>query len=200
MAKTQGESMQVEVIPASAERWNDLEALFGAKGAYANCWCMFWRLRRTDFSALKGEGRRLALRDLTCNNQVPGVLAYADGTAVGWCSISPRQQYAALENSRILKRIDDQPVWSIVCFFVAKGYRGKGVMHQLLRGAVDYARQRGASIVEAYPIDLQAPKLSGQTLKGCGGYMGIASVFRAMGFEDVKRVSDTQVIMRLTLR
>jgi GNAT superfamily N-acetyltransferase len=186
----------VEVVPATAERWADLETLFGKNGACAGCWCMFWRLSRADYKRQQGEGNKVVLRELTLGNQVPGVLATVDGRPAGWCSVGPRETYAALERSRTLKRVDDQPVWSIVCFFVARPHRRGGLMTELLRGAVEYARQQGARIVEAYPIDTQAPKLAGQKLTPLGGYMGIASAFRALGFVEVGRASETQLILR----
>jgi GNAT superfamily N-acetyltransferase len=137
---------------------------------------------------------------MTLKNEVPGVLAYDQAQAVGWCSVSPRQHFLALENSRILKRMDDLPVWSVVCFFVAKSHRGRGVALALLRGAVQYARDHNAQILEGYPIDLQSPKLAGQKLTGCSGYMGIASVFREVGFVEAGRASETQLIMRYTVQ
>lgn len=188
----------IEVVPATAERWDDLEALFGRSGAAGGCWCMFWRLDRANFKKMKGEGTRGVLKAMTLNNEVPGVLAYDGSRAVGWCSIGPREDFAALENSRLLKRIDDQPVWSIVCFFVSKDYRGQGVSRALLAGAVQYALSKGAAIVESYPIDLQSELLAGQRLTGYSGYMGIASVFRSLGFVECARVSGTQRIMRYT--
>jgi hypothetical protein len=200
MAKAQRKTSKLDVYPATAERWHDLERLFGPKGAYAGCWCMFWRLERSDFKQLKGEGTKAVLKDLTCHDQVPGVLAYADGQPVGWCSIGPRQTYTALENSRILKRLDDQPVWSVVCFFVDKAHRQHGAMLDLLRGAVKYAKSQGAQVVEGYPIDMQTPKLAGQKLSSYAGYMGIASVFRALGFVEAGRASETQLIMRYTVK
>lgn len=150
MAKTSTtqENFEVEVYPATAERWEDLEALFGPKGAYSGCWCMFWRLSRADFNKLGGEGRKAVLHELTSRNEVAGVLAYIDGKPIGWCSIGPREDYAALEKSRILKRVDDAPVWSVVCFFVAKGFRKRGIMSALLRGAVRYAEENGAQVIE----------------------------------------------------
>ena len=190
------ETQDVKVYPATAERWGDLELLFGPRSAYSGCWCMFWRLRRSDFNNLQGEGRKAVLKDLTMNNEVPGVLAYLDGLPIGWCSIGPRQDFAALENSRILKRVDDVPVWSIVCFFVAKPYRKNGIMSKLLHGAVDYAVQHGARVVEGYPIDMTAHKLVGQTLTGYSGFMGIASAFEEAGFIKSGEASETQLIMR----
>ena len=187
---------RVELFPATAERWNDLETLFGKHGASEDCWCMFWRLRRKDFYHLNGDGRKAALRGMTLVNKTIGLLAYVNGQVAGWCSVAPREQYIALEYSRKIKPIDDKPVWIIMCFFVNKAYRFQGMMEALVHGAVDYARQNGANIVEAYPIDLQSTVLSGHKLTGDGGFMGIASIFRREGFVEVGRVSETQLIMR----
>lgn len=200
MPKRLQERTKVKVFPATAERWKDIQLLFGEKGAYAGCWCMFWRLDRADFKKMKGEGTKAVLKGMTFNNDVAGLLAYVDGKPIGWCSISPRKDYAALENSRILKRVDDKPVWSIVCFFVAKPFRSKGIMSELLRGAVKYAEQKGAKIIEGYPIDMQTDKLAGQKLNSYSGYMGIASVFRDAGFVKVADASETQLIMRYTVK
>lgn len=200
MPKRLQESVDVEVYPATAERWKDIVSLFGAKGAYAGCWCMFWRLDRADFKKMKGEGTKAVLQGMTANNDVAGLLVYVDGEPIGWCSIGPRKDYVALENSRILKRIDDEPVWSVVCFFVAKPFRSKGIMSELLRGAVKYAEGKGAKIIEGYPIDMQTDKLAGQKLNSYSGYMGIASIFRAAGFVKVADASETQRIMRYTVK
>jgi len=196
---TSDELNGVKVYPATSERWKDIETLFGTKGAYGGCWCMFWRLNRADFNQMKGEDRKAVLQDMTSRNEVAGVLAYADGQPIGWCSIGPREDYAALENSRILKRVDDTPVWSVVCFFIAKGFRRKGVLSNLLRGAIQYAEDQGARVIEGYPIDMQTQKLAGKTLTGYSGFMGIASAFREAGFVKVQEVSETQQIMRYTI-
>jgi GNAT superfamily N-acetyltransferase len=160
---------------------------------------MYWRLERADFKALQGNGTKAVLKEMTCQNKIPGLLAYVEGQPVGWCSLGPRQEYLALENSRILKRIDDAQVWSIVCFYIARSYRKTGIMQAMLQAAVEYARQQGAGIVEGYPVDLLSPQLVGKKLKSFFGYMGIASVFRKVGFVEVGRASDTQLIMRYTL-
>jgi GNAT superfamily N-acetyltransferase len=193
-------NFEVKVFPATAERWKDLEALFGPNGAYSGCWCMYWRLKRADFSKMKAESRKALLKNMTSNNEVPGLLAYIDDQPIGWCSIGPREDYASLEKSRTLKRIDATPVWSIVCFFVAKPFRNKGILSRLLHGAVNYAEQQGARVIEGYPIDMQTHKLAGQTLKGCSGYMGIASIFREAGFVKVAEANETQLIMRFTVK
>ena len=197
---TSPELLDIEIYPVTAERWNDLETLFGPKGAYSGCWCMFWRLNRADFNKMKGEDRKAVLRDMTSKNQVAGVLAYIKEQPIGWCSIGPRENYAALENSRVLKRVDDIPVWSIVCFFIAKGFRRKGVLSTLLRGAITYAEEQGAGVIEGYPIDMQTQELAGKTLTGYSGFMGIASAFRDAGFVKVGEASETQLIMRYTVK
>jgi GNAT superfamily N-acetyltransferase len=187
------ESLAPEALafhPVTTERWADLEALFSERGACANCWCMFWRLERTILKQLRGPGNKEQMRGLLEAGEVPGLLAYADGKAVAWCSIGPRDAFRGLDNSRLLRRIDETPVWAVTCFYVARPFRRRGVMLPLLRAALAYAAAEGAEIVEGYPVDLD------ERLTGFGGYMGIASVFRRAGFEEVRRASPTQPIMR----
>jgi GNAT superfamily N-acetyltransferase len=182
--------------PVTSDRWPDLEGLFGKNGANAGCWCMFWRLERAMFMKTKGEANRQILKQIVEADEQPGILAYDGDHAVAWCAIAPRERLLALENSRILKRIDDRPVWSITCFFVTKEARGQGIMEPLVRAAVQHAKAHAGNIVEAYPIDMQSPKLAGQRFGNYSGYMGVASIFRTLGFEEVGRASETQLIMR----
>jgi hypothetical protein len=189
-----------QFFPVMPEHWSDLENLFGKNGANAGCWCMFWRLERSMFKKTRGEGNRQILEQIVEADEQPGILAYEGTQAVGWCGIAPREKLIALENSRILKRVDDQPVWSITCFFVTKEARRQGMMESLIEGAVEHAQSNGAQIVEAYPIDMQSPKLLGQTFNSYSGYMGVASAFRAVGFEQVGQASETQLIMRLKVK
>ncbi len=191
--------MKYQVHPVTADRWPDLEALFGPKGGYGGCWCMARRVKRTEFSQLGSEGRKAELQHLTRCDHAPGILAYQDDAPVGWCSVGPREEFAALKVPRSLKQVDGQPVWSIVCFFVAQTARRSGLMAGLLRGAVAYAQQHGAHIVEGYPMDMQALSLVGKNLTGYSGFTGIASVFRDAGFVEVGRASETQLIMRYTI-
>jgi GNAT superfamily N-acetyltransferase len=114
---------------------------------------MWWRLKRSEFERQKSQGNKKALKKIVASGQVPGILAYAEGEPIGWCSLAPREDYAALERSRVLKRVDDEPVWSVVCFFIARPFRRQGVMAQLLATAVEYAREHGAKIVEGYPVE-----------------------------------------------
>ncbi len=185
----------VAIHPATRERWRDLETLFGQHGAYGGCWCMWWRLTRSEFNRNAGEGNRLALKALVDSGLVPGLVAYADGQPIAWCSVGPRETFPALERSRTLKRVDHQPVWSIVCFFIAKPFRRQGLMAELLAAAVRYAADNGAGIVEGYPVE---PKESG--LRNYEGYTGVVSAYRRAGFVEVLRRSQDQPIMRCFVR
>jgi GNAT superfamily N-acetyltransferase len=177
----------------TAKNWCDLETLFGPKGACAGCWCMYWRLRRSVWEQHKGEKNRRALHTIMESGDPTGVLAYDGEKPVGWCAVAPRQDFVTLENSRILKPVDDQAVWSVPCFFVAKDYRRCGATAQLLQGAVEYAQKRGAKIVEGYPND---PK--GQ-MADAFAWTGIASAFKKAEFVEVARRSKTRPIMRKSL-
>lgn len=154
---------------------------------------MWWRLTRTEFYRQAGEANKLAMHDLVATGETTGILAYADGEAVGWCSVAPRERFASLERSRTLKRLDDQPVWSIVCFFVAKSYRRLGVAEALVRAAIDFVAQQGGRMVEAYPSQEREGVPSGS------GYMGSVSTFAKVGFVACAQPSAAKVIMRYTM-
>jgi len=181
----------LEFYPLTVARWADLEKLFGSHGACGGCWCMWWRLKRSEFDLLKGEGNRIAFKQIVNSGEVPGILAYAGGHPIAWCAVAPREAYSALERSRTLKRVDDKPVWSVVCFFVAKSFRGKGVTGKLLKAALEYVRKQGGTIVEAYPVD---PKKG--RVPDVYAYTGLASTFLKAGFVEVLRRSETRPIMR----
>jgi GNAT superfamily N-acetyltransferase len=153
---------------------------------------MWWRLSRAEFGRQSAAERRAGLKGLVDSGQVPGILAYAGGEPIAWVSVGPRETFPPLERSRTLKRADEQPVWSIVCFFVAKPHRGQGLMVRLLQGAVAYAASQGARIVEGYPVDPGEARVD----SGSEGFMGLASAFRQAGFVEVGRPSKRQVIMR----
>lgn len=181
----------LEVIPVTPDHWQDLETLFGKNGAYGGCWCMWWRVTRFQFEKQAGQGNKDALKAIVDSGEVPGILAYASGQPIAWCSVAPRETFPSLERSRTLKRVDDQTVWSIVCFYVAKPYRRKGLMVELLQAAIDYARQRGAKIVEGYPIE---PKQD--NLPPVSTFTGILPAFQEVGFVEVARRSEKRPIMR----
>lgn len=184
-------SLVLEFHPLTADRWSDFEELFGDHGAYGGCWCMWWRSTRREFAERQGEGNRQAMKAIVESGQVPGILAYYKGKPVGWCSVAPRESYGSLERSPVLKRLDDEPVWSIVCFFVAKDYRGKGVAEELVRGAVEYVRSQGGKVVEAYPT---VPR--GGRLSPVSSYMGLPEMFERVDFVKCAHPSKRKVVMR----
>lgn len=180
--------------PLTPDRWSDFEALFGPKGACAGCWCMWWRLPRRDWVAGKGEGNRRALRALVEGGQVPGVLAYEAGAPVGWVAIEPRERYPRFLASRTLKPVDERPVWSITCFYVARSHRGRGLQAALVDAAVAHVHRAGGRLVEAYPVDSSA------SLGDAFLYTGSAGTFERRGFREVARRSPTRPIVRKALR
>jgi GNAT superfamily N-acetyltransferase len=155
---------------------------------------MWWRLTRAQFDEQKGEANRNALKQIVANGEVPGILAYDKGEPVAWCSVAPRETYGSLERSRTLKRIDDKPVWSVVCFFAAKPYRNKGLTVKLLHAAIEYVKTKGAKIVEGYPVDPKKGRLPDPFV-----YTGLLHSFLKAGFTEVFRSSKTRVIMRHTI-
>jgi GNAT superfamily N-acetyltransferase len=183
--------MRTEIHPLTPERWRDFERLFGPRGAYGGCWCMYWRVARSAFKDGQGAGNRRAMREIVDSGEVPGVLAYRDGDPVGWCSIAPRADFASLNRSRTLKPLDEQPVWSIVCFYVDPRHRGEGLVAELIDGAVEWARSQGAKIVEAYPT---VPR--GRTLPPVSSYMGLPVHFQRAGFTEAARPSAAKAVMR----
>ncbi len=193
-ARAPARAPKLEVHPLTADRWPDLERLFGPRGACAGCWCMWWRIPRTQWKAEKGEGNRRGLERYVRAGNVPGLLAYDGGAPVGWVAIEPREAYPSLERSRTLARVDERPVWSITCFFVARSHRRRGVTGALVQEAIRHARARGARIVEAYPVDSRRP------LADAWIYTGAASTFRRLGFREAARRSPTRPIVRKALR
>ncbi len=155
---------------------------------------MWWRLKRSEFEQRKGAKNQRAMKKIVESGEVPGILAYADGHPVGWCAAGPRESYPVLQRSRTLKPIDDQPVWSITCFFIARPYRRRGVSGELLKAAVAHARKQGAHIIEGYPVE---PK-KGQ-IPDAFAWIGLPSAFHRAGFVEVLRRSPTRPIMRCTV-
>ncbi len=184
--------MGLEIHPVSAERWDDLERLFGPRGAWGGCWCMFPILPTREFDAGAGEGNRAAMRSLAATwDPAPGLLGYRDGEPVGWVATGPRERYGRIQRSWVTKPVDAVPVWSVVCFVIAKGHRSTGVATELLAAAVDRARRHGAPAVEGYAKD-------GRT-EDAFAWMGPVSLFRKAGFTEIARRSPTRPIMRLEL-
>ena len=191
MKTKQANSIKLEFHPVTKKRWPDFETLFGAKGACGGCWCMLWRLTRKEFEQQKGEANRQAMKNIVDSGEIPGLLAYSEKQPVAWCSVAPRKSFPALERSRVLKKVDDKPVWSISCFFIHKDFRKQGLSVRILEAAVDYVKKQGGKIVEGYPVE---PK-KGKTAD-VFAWTGLASFFKKAGFVECERRSETRPIMR----
>lgn len=178
---------EFECRPITTANLVDLDRFSSEHGKFRYCSCMRWRMTSSQYRSSTKESRVATLADLVRQGQPVGVLAYEDHHPVGWCSIAPRETYGAIERFRALPRIDDEPVWSVVCFFVDRLRRGQGLTLALLRAAVDYAHAQGARVVEGYPVE-PGPRLY--------TYMGAPSTFRAAGFSDVTTPGSTRVVMR----
>lgn len=183
--------MAFEAHPVTKERWPDVVELFD-RAIVRTCFCMFYRKTGTDTGV--GAENRTAMHALVKRGTVPGLIGYMDGVPVAWVSLGPREDYARLRRSPVMKPVDDRPVWSIVCFFVAPGHRGRGLSARMLRAAVDYARSRGARLVEAYPVD----KLERSHVDFM--FFGAKSMYDRAGFREVARRRPTRPVVRKALR
>jgi GNAT superfamily N-acetyltransferase len=156
---------------------------------------MLWRLKRSEWERQKGEANRTALKRIVDSGEVPGIMAYSKGRPIGWCSVAPREAFPALERSRVLKRVDDTAVWSVVCFFIARPFRQRGVSVQLLEAAIEYVRKKRGVAVEGYPFEPRKGELPGAFV-----WTGLAGAFRKAGFTEVARRSATRPVMRYVIR
>ena len=178
--------------PLTPDTWSDFETLFGPKGACGGCWCMTWRLPRKEYTQQKGEGNRQAMQGLVAGGSPVGVLAYDEsGRAAGWCAVAPRSDIYYLQTTRTLKTVDDQPVWSITCFFVAKDQRGLGLSKFLIGAAEEYVRSQGGTIMEAYPLVPQKT-----SIPDAFAWTGLPSPFEKAGYEAVPTKSESRLVMR----
>ena len=188
----------IEIRPLTPDRWPDVTALFDEGGDPKTCSCMFWRVRSKDWSFANGAEARTGFHELVAANRdpAPGLLAYADGRAVAWVSVAPRTDYERLTHSRVRPAIDDRPVWSIVCFVVSRSARGQGLTTRLLDAAMDYAIERGAPALEAYPVAVGEGRIPAAV-----GYTGLLSTFLAAGFEVVHEIdSPAATVQRVIVR
>ena len=195
---------QLEILPLTPERLPDLAELFGQGGDPKWCWCSFYRLRGVDFrTATPASNRSVlerAVETTAAEGRAPGLVAYRDGKAVGWVSLGPRDDYERLRHSRVLAPIDDRPVWSVVCFVVARQARGQGIAAALLDAAVGYAREHGATLLESYPVETDGARVS-----AANAYKGTVRMFERAGFEIAERrqanaTSAPRPIMRRAVR
>ena len=176
--------------PLKRNLWTDFEELFGPRGACAGCWCMFWKLRGKAFDEVRGYETRQMHKSIVDFGVATGLLAYLHGEVAGWVAVEPRSAYERLAHSRVLKPVDEQPVWSVTCFFVAKRFRRQGITVELLKAAVGHVKAQGGRIVEGYPVETTG------TMPAPFIYTGTASAFQQAGFQEVARRSPTRPIFR----
>jgi len=176
--------------PVTSARWDDLAALFAANGNPNYCWCQRWRLPSGEYAMLSTAERRAKLLKQVEDDVPIGLLAYQDGEPVGWCSVAPRETYQAVERSRVIARGEGEDVWSIVCLFIARTARGKGLTGELLEAAARYARENGASTVEGYPVLDR-----GKSYR----WMGSERAFKSASFVRAGEPSNGRVTMRRLL-
>lgn len=189
-------STRLIVRPLTPARWPDLEAIFNAKGCSVarGCWCMFYRRTgeiETAAGTTRAQRNRADLLTLVEAGQTPGLIGYRGKTPVGWVSLGPRENYVKLKRSPVMKPVDDQPVWSIICFVVPAQYRGEGVARALLDGAIAYAKKKGATLLEAYPVDKRG-RANDDSM-----WFGAKSMYDAAGFNEVARRKPHRPVMRL---
>jgi GNAT superfamily N-acetyltransferase len=187
-------SPNLQFLPVTKDRWPDFETLFGERGACGGCWCMLWRLTRKAFESQKGAGNRKAMKAIIKSGEIPGILAFMQDQPVGWCSVAPRERYPSLGRSRILKPLDDLPVWSITCLFVPKPYRRTGISTRMITAAVEHVQKMGGTIVEAYPVEPNKDKMP-----DAFAWTGLASAYLRAGFVECARRSETRPIMRYVI-
>jgi GNAT superfamily N-acetyltransferase len=171
------------------KRWGDLERLFQSRGGPKNCWCMVWRTTAEERRQKGGAVRKAMLKQRVEDDVPVGILGYLNDEPVTWCAVAPRTTFLRLGGPEEPDE-DPEKVWSIVCFFVSRPLRGKGVTAQLIESAVEHAKRHGATVVEAYPVDPDSPSYR---------FMGYISSFKAAGFHEVGRTGIRRHILRKTL-
>ena len=172
----------LRIEPATPERWDDVVALFGPNGAYANCWCTWWMWRSAEWDRRRAAERRTELQRRVEAGEQPGLLAYDGPEAIGWCAVAPRERYDRLDNprARTYRRLDDRPSWVVTCFFVRRDRRAEGVATALLAAVAEFVAAQGGTLMEAYPTE--HPEQGPAAM-----YTGTVPMFTAAGFTEVAR-------------
>jgi predicted GNAT family acetyltransferase len=193
--------MPLKFRPLTPDRWPDLVELFGPeRGANSGCWCMWPRIPRSEWNTLGKDGRKRRFSSVVKKGPPPGLLAYEGDEAVGWVAVGPRpsvMRFNTGRNSRPLEELtgpDPERTFAITCFYIRTGHRKQGLMQKLARAAAEHARKQGAAAVEACAIEPDRP------LQWGDGFVGLATVFRRLGFDEVARRSPKRPLMRLDFR
>ena len=192
--KTQDDS--IRVVPVSAERWPDVEAVFGTRGDPSWCFCQFFLTTGRSYEE-SADRNREALCAQVAQQPPPGLLAYEGPEPVGWVQVGPRASFPRITTNRTTASLDSDGVWRCTCFVVRVGHRRQGVARALLAGAIDYARNQGATQLEAHPVDVAA---KGGKVPSPNLYHGALSMFADEGFVEVLRTRPDRPVVRLSLR
>ncbi|HEX2404739.1 MAG TPA: GNAT family N-acetyltransferase [Acidimicrobiia bacterium] len=176
--------------PLTPDRLGDMEVVFGDRGVARSCFCMYWRRPAGGFGDKRDNRDRFA--DVAAQGRPAGLIGYVAENPVGWVQVGPRHEFPTLDRSRLLKRVDDAEPWSINCFVVRTGYRKRGVGAGLLSAAIAFAKQEGAEVIEAYPVD-------GPRSSAVDYFTGTLSMFDEHGFVELIRRNDSRPIVRLTV-
>ncbi len=192
-------SKTLTIQPLTPERWNDLEDLFGPKrGASSGCWCMWQRISRADWNAMGREGRKDSFQAIVAAGPPPGLLAYEGDQAIAWVAVGPRRTVARFNTMKNSAPTPEGPepeqTFALTCFYVRNGFRRQGLTAVMAEAALRFAREQGAEVVEVCAIEADRPLIWGD------GFVGIASVFRKLGFEEVARRAPRRPLMRKMLR
>lgn len=183
---------QITFEPLTMANWAKFVQLFGAKGACGNCWCMYYRLKKADFNEGKADdGNKEAMQNIVKEGKPTGILGFYEGQPIAWCAFAPREHFIKLENSRVHKRIDNNPVWSIPCFFIDKKFRRQGISVELLKVVINYAKEHNIKIIEAYPT---IP--TKESLPDSFAWIGLYKSFERAGFEIVDNTSKNRPMVR----
>jgi len=178
--------------PLTKNNWQKFLQLFGANGACENCWCMYYRLPKSEFAEGKlNDGNKDKMKALVWNNKPTGMLAFYEDRAIAWCALAPREDFGKLARSRVHKPIDEKLVWSIPCFFVHKDFRRCGVSVEMLKGLIRYAKQENIKILEAYPT---IPTKG--NLPDSFAWIGLYSSFKQAGFTIADQTSRNRPMVR----
>jgi GNAT superfamily N-acetyltransferase len=183
--------MKLSIRPLTPDLWPALEDLFGARGACNGCWCMAFRIGSA-YRKRPPEENKAAFRAIVRRGPPPGLLAFHEDVAVGWCQLTPRDEVPALDRAWRLARVDEAPVWSISCLYVRIGYRRRGVTAALIDAAVKAAKRAKAPALEAYPLDASRTPSASST--------GFVTTFARAGFKIVARRVPPRPIMRHDLQ
>lgn len=193
------ESSTLQIVPATSARWPDFERLFGPSGACYGCWCLHFRVPPKVRQETPAEEKKLMMKARIDEGPPPGLLGYLDGEPVAWMQIGPRSDVPEWNNAKRVTEpladgpADDPAVWAISCFFTRGRARGRGLSHDMVRAGIGFARENGARLLEACPMD------KAKQSKSVGLFVGSTSVFRKAGFEEVALRKEGRPLMRLVL-